>query len=213
MIVLLFYNNRSDDDEAVRRALAPGRPLRRPGLRRRALDQVRRRATRRSPRRRRRAVADRRGRRPQPQGRDARRLRRRATIDQAVVDALRASGGSPIKTPTSASSTPICAAAEQQVRRSRSRLRRAAIPAYLAGVHASHRGRADRSPRQGAKKHAQFRKASTRTPRARRLVARRMITAKANPAKARSVKRARGARARRSTRSSSPHGAHGLSCF
>ena len=78
VLVLLFYNNRSADDRAVRRALSHGQHLRRPGLRRRPLDQVGLALPGHHARRRRRAVADDRGRRPQPQGRDARRLRRRA---------------------------------------------------------------------------------------------------------------------------------------
>ena len=76
VLVLLFYNNRSADDRAVRRELAHVSTYGKPGLRRRALDQERRPLPGHHPRGRRRAVADHRGRRPQPQGRDARRLRR-----------------------------------------------------------------------------------------------------------------------------------------
>ena len=93
------------------------------------------------------------------------------TIDQAVVDALRASGGSRSRIPTSASSTPICVSAkQQQSRRSRSPPSAAAVPAYLAGLHAiSVDGDAKVRGVKPPKKHATFaqglqpRRASTNT--------------------------------------------------
>ena len=69
------------------------------------------------PRRRRRAVADRRGRRPQPaRPRRSSATSTTTTIDQAVVDALRASGGSLLKDPYLRQVDSVCASAEPQVK-------------------------------------------------------------------------------------------------
>ena len=56
------------------------------------------------------------------------------TINQAVVDAIRASGGSLIKNPYFRQLDAICTSAEQQVRALQQPASAAAIPAYLVGV-------------------------------------------------------------------------------
>ena len=56
------------------------------------------------------------------------------TINQAVVDAIRASGGSLIKNPYFRQLDAICTSAEQQVKALQQPASAAAIPAYLVGV-------------------------------------------------------------------------------
>ena len=58
----------------------------------------------------------------------------RDTIDQAVVDAIRASGGSLIKNPYFRRLDAICASGNQQVKALQQPSAAAAIPAYLVGV-------------------------------------------------------------------------------
>ena len=58
----------------------------------------------------------------------------RDTIDQAVVDSLKASGGSLIKNPYYRRLDAICASGEQQVKALQQPSAAAAIPAYLVGV-------------------------------------------------------------------------------
>lgn len=58
----------------------------------------------------------------------------RDTIDQAVVDALKASGGSLIKNPYYRRLDAICASGEQQIKALQQPSAAAAIPAYLVGV-------------------------------------------------------------------------------
>ena len=58
----------------------------------------------------------------------------RDTIDQAVVDALRASGGSLIKNPYYRRLDAICTSGEQQIKALQQPSAAAAIPAYLVGV-------------------------------------------------------------------------------
>lgn len=58
----------------------------------------------------------------------------RDTIDQAVVDSLRASGGSLIKNPYYRRLDAICASGEQQIKALQQPSAAAAIPAYLVGV-------------------------------------------------------------------------------
>ncbi len=58
----------------------------------------------------------------------------RDTIDQAVVDAIRASGGSLIKNPYLRRLDAICASGNQQVKALQQPSAAAAIPAYLVGV-------------------------------------------------------------------------------
>ena len=87
---LLFWSPKAADDKAVRKALTRHRPPRRQGPRARDAHQADRRLPADHARRQRRAVADHRGHRPQPQG--ARRSSATSiarTIDQAVTDALR----------------------------------------------------------------------------------------------------------------------------
>ena len=64
----------------------------------------------------------------------------RDTIDQAVVDALRASGGSLIKNPYFRRLDAICASGNQQVKALQQPSAAAAIPAYLVGVQGVVRG-------------------------------------------------------------------------
>jgi hypothetical protein len=61
----------------------------------------------------------------------------RDTIDQAVVDAIRASGGSLIKNPYFRRLDAICASGNQQVKALQQPSAAAAIPAYLVGVQGS----------------------------------------------------------------------------
>ncbi len=58
----------------------------------------------------------------------------RDTIDQAVVDSLRASGGSLIKNPYYRRLDAICASGEQQIKALQQPSAAAAVPAYLVGV-------------------------------------------------------------------------------
>ncbi len=58
----------------------------------------------------------------------------RDTIDQAVVDSLRASGGSLIKNPYYRRLDAICASGEQQIKALQQPASAAAVPAFLVGV-------------------------------------------------------------------------------
>jgi hypothetical protein len=58
----------------------------------------------------------------------------RDTIDQAVVDSIKASGGSLIKNPYYRRLDAICASGEQQIKALKQPSAAAAIPAYLVGV-------------------------------------------------------------------------------
>ena len=84
----------------------------------------------------------------------------RGTINQAVVDAIRASGGSLIKNPYYRKLDAICASAENQVEGASKPASAAAVPAFLDGIHGvMHRRAERRSPRSSRrKKHAQFHK-------------------------------------------------------
>ena len=91
------------------------------------------------------------------------------TIDQAVVDALRSSGGSAIKDPYFRQIDAVCVSAKQRAKALRAALVRRAVPAYLAGLHAiSVDGDAKAAGVKAPKKHAGFAQglhaAGSRTP-------------------------------------------------
>ena len=69
----------------------------------------------------------------------------RDTIDQAVVDAIRASGGSLIKNPYFRRLDAICASGNQQVKALQQPSAAAAIPAYLVGVQGVVAGHEDKT--------------------------------------------------------------------
>ena len=74
----------------------------------------------------------------------------RGTINQAVVDAIRASGGSLIKNPYYRKLDAICASAENQVGALSKPASAAAVPAFLEGTHGDPARRAEQGRRDQA---------------------------------------------------------------
>jgi hypothetical protein len=138
------------------------------------------------------------------------------TIDQAVVDALRASGGSTIKDPYFRQLDAICVSAEQQSKALTQPASAAAVPTFLAGLHAiSVDGDAKVRGVKPPKKRVKFHRAFYRNGvDATGIVGIAMNDAKANPAKSVSVLRAASRKLdRNEDKFLAQHGAHGLSCF
>ena len=109
------------------------------------------------------------------------------TIDQAVVDAIRASGGSLIKSPYFRKLDRICASVEQRVKALAPPAAPATIPAFLIGVqgitgNAEKQIAAIKPPQKHKVFHKRF-KAYAAT--SSKLVGRAATTAKSNPAAAR----------------------------
>jgi hypothetical protein len=216
VLVLLFYNNRSDDDKAVRRALshvdrfggqvfvdahwiknvAPYQAITRGADLEQSPTIV---------------VTDRNLKAETLVGYvDA------ETIEQAVVDALRASGGSLIKDPYFRRLDAVCSSAEQQVKALGQPASAAALPAFLDGlVKVSVGLDAQAAAVKPPKRHAKFGKAFNRlNASSTGLVSAAAADAKANPAKAPTALRSAVAKGKRlEKRFVAQHGAHGLTCF
>src|SRR5215210_1031546 len=138
------------------------------------------------------------------------------TIQQAVVDALRASGGSTIKDPYFRQLDAICASADQQVKALSQPSSAAAVPAFLAGAQAiSIDADAKSAAVKAPKKHRGFDRAfNPHNASSSGLLASAVKDAKANPAKSVSILRATARKGKRLEKQFvARHGAHGLSCF
>ena len=136
------------------------------------------------------------------------------TINQAVVDAIRASGGSLIKNPYFRQLDAICTSAEQQIKALQQPASAAAIPAYLVGVQGvttdvEKKVNGVKPPKKWRNFHKDFKL---------------NVAGHRQPAHVGRGQRQDGARPRRSRRSRRPqqapdkkfvkeNGAHGLSCF
>src|SRR5215210_4598826 len=138
------------------------------------------------------------------------------TIQQAVVDALRASGGSTIKDPYFRQLDAVCQSSEQQVKALGQPASAAALPAFLAAatqvsVSLDAKAAAVKAP----KAHAGFAKAFNRVnAQSTALLSKAATDAKANPAKAKSILLSAVAKNKRlEKRFVAKHGRHGLSCF
>jgi hypothetical protein len=216
VIALLFYNNRSDDDKATRRALshvdrfggqvfidahwiknvAPYEAITR-GVDLQQSPTV--------------VVVDRNLKAQTLVGFvDA------GTIEQAVVDALLASGGSTIKDPYFRQLDAVCSSAHQQDKALPQPSSAAAVPAYLVGlqaisVDADVKAAAVKAPRT----HAAFDRAFNRfNASTTGVLAAAAKDAKANPAKSVSIARATQRREKAMGKQFvAKHGSHGLSCF
>ncbi len=138
------------------------------------------------------------------------------TIQQTVVDALERSGGSTIRDPYFRQVDAVCQTGEQQIKALGQPSSAAALPAYLAGVTQvsvgldakaaqikvpkAHKGFATAFARYNASSTAVLSKASA--------------DAKANPAQAKSILRTATAKGKSlDKRFVAKHGRHGLSCF
>jgi hypothetical protein len=216
VLVLLFYNNRSADDRAVRRALshvntyggqvsvAPHwiKTVARYQAITRGVD------VEQSPTI---VVADRNLKADTLVG-----YVDRETINQAVVDAIRASGGSLITDPYFRKLDAICASAKQEATAIAQPASAAAVPAYLASLQAiSVAADVKAADVKAPKKHARFDRRFNKANAASTVqLTQAMNKAKANPAA--SVKIAKAADARITKLEKKfvrANGAHGLSCF
>jgi hypothetical protein len=138
------------------------------------------------------------------------------TIDQAVVDALRASGGSVIKDPYFRALDRVCASSKQEFKALPQPATAAAVPAFLAGAHAiSVKADAKAAAVKAPKKHARFDKRFNAANAASTvLIADAMAAAKAKPATAPAVVRVLARKTNRLEKKFvAANGAHGLSCF
>ena len=138
------------------------------------------------------------------------------TIDQAVVDALRASGGSLIKNPYYRKIDALCGATESQFKALPKPASPAAIPAYLQGAQAIAVGfKRDAAAVRPAKRYRGFHKrfvdyAADNVG----LVAAAQVQLKAKPARGVKIGRRLTTGAKKlDKRFVAKHGAHGLSCF
>jgi hypothetical protein len=216
VVVLLFYNNRSSDDRAVRRALshvnhyggqvvvAPHwiKTVARYQLITRGVD------VEQSPTI---VVADRNLKAETLVG-----YVDSETINQAVVDAIRASGGSLIKDPYFRQLDTVCSSAKLQAKALSQPSSAAAMPAYLAGLQAiSVDADAKAAGVKPPKKHAKFgHRFNQLNAMSTALLTSAMNKAKAHPAD--SVKLGKSAQVKvdkLEKKFVSANGAHGLSCF
>ena len=216
VVVLLFYNNRSEDDKAVRRALrkvdrfggqvfvdahwiknvAPYQAITRGADLEQSPTIV---------------VADRNLKAETLVG-----YYESQAIEQVVVDALRRSGGSTIKDPYFRQVDAVCQTGEQQVRALGQPASAVALPAYLAAVTQVSVGLDAKAAAINApRRHEHFAVAFTRlNASSTALLSKAATDAKANPAKAKSILRsATGKQKRLEKRFVARHGRHGLSCF
>src|SRR3954468_1038087 len=216
VIALLFYNNRSDDDKATRRALshvdrfggqvfidahwiknvAPYEAITR-GVDLRQSPTV--------------VVVDRNLKAQTLVGFvDA------EAIEQAVVDALLASGGSTVKKPYFRQLDAVCSSAHQQDKALSQPSSAAAVPAYLVGlqaisVDADAKAAAVKAPRKYAAFGRAFNRFNASTT---GVLAAAAKDAKPNPAKSVSIARATQRREKAMGKQFvAKHGSHGLSCF
>jgi hypothetical protein len=216
VLALLFYNNRSDDDKATRRALAkvdrfggqvfvdahwiknvaPYQAITR-GVDLEQSPTV--------------VVVDRNLKAESLVG-----YNDTAAIEQSVVDALLASGGSTIKDPYFRRLDAVCSSAKHEQKALSQPASAAAVPAYLSGVQAIS---VDADAKAAAVKpphsHRAFARAFNRFNASTTAVtAKAAKDAKANPAKSVSIVRAaQGKEKLLSKRFVRKYGAHGLSCF
>ena len=216
VLVLLFYNNRSDDDRAVRRALDKVdryggqafvdahwiKSVSRYQAITRGAD------VEQSPTI---VVAD-------------RNLKAETlvgyvddkTIDQAVVDAIRANGGSLIRNPYFRKLDRMCVSAEQQANTLPLPTSPATTPAFLAGAHAiSVKFDAKAAAVKAPKKHAKFdRRFNAVNAASTVLIADAMNAAKAKPAASPDILKVLARKTNRLEKKFvAANGAHGLSCF
>lgn len=216
VLVMLFYNNRSSDDRAVRRALAKVdhyggqvfvdahwiKSVSRYQAIARGVD------VEQSPTI---VVADRNLKAEALVG-----YVDTATIDQAVVDALVASGGSLLKNPYFRKIDSVCASAKAEIKALPAPAGAAAIPAYLDGVQkVAVDMKAQTAAIKPGKSHRTFHKAFVGyTADTVGVVAAGQLYLKSNPAKgATAVKRTTKRGKALDKRFTAKHGAHGLSCF
>ncbi|MEA2247864.1 MAG: hypothetical protein QOH46_2393 [Solirubrobacteraceae bacterium] len=216
VLVLLFYNNRSSDDRAVRRALSRVnhyggqvfvdahwiKSVSRYGAIARGVD------VEQSPTI---VVAD-------------RNLKAETlvgyvddeTIDQAVVDALLASGGSLLKSPYFRKIDAVCTSTKAEVKALGNPTNAAALPTYLNGVQQAAVGMKTRAAAiTPDKSHRQFHKAFVNyTSDSVGVVAAGQLFLKSHPTKgAAAIKRTVSRGKALDKRFTAKHGAHGLSCF
>jgi hypothetical protein len=138
------------------------------------------------------------------------------TIDQAVVDAIRASGGSLIRDPYFRKLDRMCVSAEQQAAALPVPASAATIPAFLAGAHAiSVKFDVNAAAVKAPKKHAKFDRRFTAVNAASTLlIADALAAAKAKPAVAVDALKVLNRKANRLEKKFvAANGAHGLSCF
>jgi hypothetical protein len=137
----------------------------------------------------------------------------RDTIDQAVVDALKASGGSLIKNPYYRRLDAICASGQQQIKALKQPSAAAAIPAYLVGVQgvmvdAQGKAKAIKPPHKYAAFHAAFKRYLGDNV---SLVNKGIARSKTHGVKA--AKSVTAGSKRLDKKFVKAHGSHGLSCF
>jgi hypothetical protein len=216
VVVILFYNNRSSDDRAVRRALshvnryggqvvvAPHwiKTVARYQLITRGVD------VEQSPTI---VIADRNLKAETLVG-----YVDSQTINQAVVDAIRASGGSLIKDPYFRSLDTVCSSAKLQAKALHQPSSAAAMPAYLAGLQAiAVDADAKAAGVKAPKKHARFAKRFNQSNAMdTAILTSAMNQAKAKPAEAVKIAKVAGAKIDKLDKKFvHANGAHGLSCF
>ena len=139
------------------------------------------------------------------------------TIDQLVVDALRASGGSLIKDPYFRKLDPVCASAAQQVKALPQPATAAAVPclprrrAHASASSADGKAAAIKPPKKHATFHKQLHRLQRRHDRARR---RRHERGEGQAGRRDESSRALAREAKRLDKKFvAKNGAHGLSCF
>ena len=138
------------------------------------------------------------------------------TIDQAALDALRAGGGSVISDPYLRQIDSVCISSAQQVKALGQPSTASALPAYLTGVVAiSAASDAAAAKVKAPKKWRSFHKAFVRgNARSTALFTKAAADVKARPAKAQSILASANAKNKRlGKRFVAKHGAHGLTCF
>jgi hypothetical protein len=140
----------------------------------------------------------------------------RETINQAIVDAIRASGGSLITDPYFRKLDAVCASAKQQATAIAQPASAAAVPAYLASLQAiSVAADVQAADVKAPKGHARFDRRFNRANAASTAeLTQAMNKAKANPAASVRIAKAADARITKLEKKFvRANGAHGLSCF
>ena len=138
------------------------------------------------------------------------------TIQQSVVDALTRSGGSTIRDPYFRQVDAVCQTGEQQIKALGQPASAAALPTYLAAVTQVSAGLDAKAAQiKVPKAHKGFATAFARYSASSTAVLSKSSTdAKANPAQAKSILRTATAKGKRlDKRFVAKHGRHGLSCF
>ena len=138
------------------------------------------------------------------------------TIDQAVVDAILATGGTLIRSPYYRKIEALCASTESQLTALPKPASAAAVPLYLQGAQGVMTGaKRDAAAVKPAKRYRSFHKHFVDYVADNvGLVAAAQLQLKANPTSGVAVGKRLSSRAKRLDKSfTSKHGAHGLSCF